>query len=222
MIKAFIFDMDGTLFDTESVTKESLRAISRKHGEREDIDEFYPTTCGATIEKAKLLYDAFYGTDYPFYGTDYPFYERREEMRQWIRDFIDTNGVPVKKGAKELLTYLKDNGYKIALATSATRASAEGHIKKAGFEHFFDATVCGDEIKNSKPHPEIFLTAAQKLGIAPENCAVAEDSYLGVESGTAAGMQVFMVPDMNPPRDKEKTLAFKICNDLLEVMDYLK
>ncbi len=215
MIKAFIFDMDGTLFDTETVTKESLRAISRKHGEREDIDEFYPTTCGVTLQNAKLLYDRFY-------GTDYPFYERREEMRQWIIDFIDANGIPIKKGALELLTYLKDNGYKIALATSTTRASAEKHIKKANFEHFFDASVCGDEVKNSKPHPEIFLAAAQKLGVAPEHCAVAEDSYYGVESGTAAGMQVFMVPDMNPPRDKEKTLAFKICNDLLEVMNYLK
>ena len=215
MIKAFIFDMDGTLFDTERLTMESLRAISREHGEREDIDEFYPTTCGATLENAKLLYNEFF-------GVRYPFYERREEMRQWMRAFIDTNGVPVKKGAKELLTYLKNNGYKIALATSATRASAEGHIKKAGFGHFFDATVCGDEIKNSKPHPEIFLTAAQKLGVAPENCAVAEDSYLGVESGATAGMRVFMIPDMNPPRDKEKALAYKICNDLFEVIDYLK
>ena len=215
MIKAFIFDMDGTLFDTERLTMEGLRAISHKHGEREDIDEFYPTTCGATIENAKLLYEAFY-------GTDYPFYERREELRQWMRAYIDANGIPIKKGALELLTYLKDNGYKIALATSSSRTSAEGHIKRAGFEHFFDATVCGDEISHSKPHPEIFLTAAKKLGVAPEHCAVAEDSYVGVEAAAAAGMQVFMVPDMNPPRDKEKTLAFKICNDLLEVMNYLK
>ena len=82
--------------------------------------------------------------------------------------------------------------------------------------------VCGDEIKNSKPHPEIFLTAAKKLGVNPENCYVAEDSYNGVEAGVAAGMKVFMVPDMNLPRQKEKDLAYKICKDLLQIIDYIK
>ena len=215
MEKAFIFDMDGTLFDTEMLTQEGLRAISRKHGERDDIDEFYPTTCGLTVSNAKLLY-------YDFYGENYPFYERREEIRQWIKEYIAENGIPIKKGAKELLTYLKEKGYKIALATSTTRASAEKHIKAAGFEKYFDVTVCGDEIENSKPHPEIFLTAAEKLGVSPEFCYVAEDSYFGVESGVAAGMKVFMIPDMRPPREKEKNTAYKICQDLEEVIDYIE
>ena len=215
MKKAFIFDMDGTLFDTEALTKEGLRAVSRKHGERDDIDNFYPSTCGLTVSNAELLYRGFY-------GENYPFYERREELRKWIKEFIDTKGIPIKKGAEELLGYLKENGYKIALATSSTRASAEGHIKKADFEKYFDVTVCGDEIKNSKPHPEIFLTVAEKLGVSPENCYVAEDSYLGVESGVAAGMKVFMIPDMNPPREKEKATAYKICQDLEEIIDCIK
>ncbi len=215
MEKAFIFDMDGTLFDTETLLQEGLRAVSRKYGERDDIDEFYPTTCGTTLPDAKLLYEAFY-------GNDYPFYQRREEIRAWMKEFIHKNGIPIKKGAKELLTYLKENGYKIALATSSTRDSAVEHIKKAKFEKFFDATVCGDEIKNSKPHPEIFLTAAEKLGVSAEKCYVVEDSYLGVESGAKAGMKVFMIPDMNPPREKEKLLAYKICGDLTEIICYIK
>ena len=215
MAKAFIFDMDGTLFDTETLIMEALRAISRRHGERDDVDEFYPTTCGLTLPNAKLLYEAFF-------GDGYPFYERREEMRRWMKDYIDKNGIPIKKGAKELLTFLKENGYKIALATSTTRASAESHIKSANFQSFFDATVCGDEIKNSKPHPEIFLTAANKLSVKTEDCYVAEDSYMGVESGAAAGMKVFMIPDMTTPREKEKAIAYKICNNLLEVIDFIK
>ena len=215
MQKAFIFDMDGTLFDTETLTQEALRAVSRRHGERDDVDDFYPTTCGTTLPKAKLMYDVYY-------GKDYPFYERREEIRAWIKEFIDKNGIPIKSGAEKLLAYLRENDYKIALATSSTRASTEGHIKKAGFEKYFDSVVCGDEIKNSKPNPEIFLTAAKKLGVNPENCFVVEDSYNGVEAGAAAGMKVFMVPDMNQPRQKEKDLAYKICKDLSEIIDCIK
>ncbi len=215
MQKAFIFDMDGLLFDTELLTQEALRAISRKYGEREDVDEFYPTTCGTTLATAKILYKNFF-------GSDYPFTERREEMRQWIREQIYEYGIPVKRGAEELLKFLKEKGYKIALATSTTRASAEGHLKKAGFVHYFDATVCGDEIEKAKPNPEIFLKAAKKLGVKPENCFVGEDSYLGVEAGAAAGMRVFMIPDMNPPREREQRLAYKICDSLLQVKQHLK
>ena len=215
MSKAFIFDMDGLLFDTELLTEEALRAMSRKYGEREDVDEFYPTTCSTTLATAKILYKNFFGEDYPFES-------RREEMRQWMRNEIDKKGIPIKKGAEELLKFLKEKGFKIALATSTTRVSAEGHLKKAGFLPYFDATVCGDEIEDAKPNPEIFLKAAKKLGVKPENCYVAEDSYLGVEAGAAAGMRVFMVPDMNPPREREKQLAYKICSDLTEVKRHLE
>lgn len=215
MKEAFIFDMDGTLFDTETVTREALRAVSHNHGEREDIDAFYPTTCGVTRADAEQLYKAFF-------GEEYPFSDRREEMRSWIKAYIDTHGIPIKTGATALLTYLKANGYKIALATSTERSSAEKHIQKAAFEPFFDATVCGNEVQHSKPHPEIFLTAAKKLGVCPENCYVVEDSYFGVEAGAAAGMRVFMIPDLNPPRDKEKALAYQIGNSLLDIIDCIR
>lgn len=203
------------MFDTETVTREALRAVSHNHGEREDIDAFYSTTCGVTMAVTEQLYKAFY-------GEEYPVSDRREEMRSWIKAYIDTNGIPIKTGARELLTYLKTNGYQIALATSTRRASAEGHLRKAAFESFFDAIVCGDEVQHSKPHPEIFLTAAKKLGVCPENCYVVEDSYFGVEAGAAAGMRVFMIPDLNPPRDKERALAYHIGNTLLDILNYIR
>ncbi len=215
MEKAFIFDMDGLLLDTETLTMEALRTVSRRHGERDDVDDFYPTTCGTTLPMAKLLYKAFF-------GEDYPFEERREEMRRYNREYIEQNGAPIKKGARELLEFLKAEGCKTALATSSTRTSAESQMEKARLLSFFDATVCGDEVTKSKPHPEIFLKAAQKLGADPKNCYVCEDSYLGVEAGAAAGMRVFMVPDMNPPREKEKALAYMICESLLEIKKHLE
>lgn len=213
-MKAFIFDMDGILFDTEYLVQEALRAVSKRHGERTDIDEFYPTTCGSTIATANLLYTSFF-------GSEYPYEERRAEMRRWVAEKIANDGIPIKDGALSLLKFLKEKGYKIALATSTSRASAESHLKSAGFSDFFDASVCGDEIKNAKPNPEVFLKAAEKLGVIPSECYVAEDSYVGVEAAFKAGMKVFMIPDMNPPRDKEKELSYKICDSLFDVIEYL-
>ncbi len=214
MVKGFIFDMDGILFDTENLMMEAIRAVSRRHGENDNVEAFFPATCGTTFLAAKALYKKFY-------GEDYPFEERRAEARRWMNDYIKTNGIALKSGAKELLSYLRENGYKIALATSASRASAEGNLKAAGFTEYFDASVCGDEITKSKPDPEIFLKAAEKLGVPAYCCFAAEDSYLGVESAANAGMMVFMVPDMNPPREKEKALAYKICDSLFDVMECL-
>ena len=67
----------------------------------------------------------------------------------------------------------------------------------------------------------MFLKAAEKLGVIPSECYVAEDSYVGVEAAFKAGMKVFMIPDMNPPRDKEKELSYKICDSLFDVIEYL-
>lgn len=129
--------------------------------------------------------------------------------------------MPIKKGSRELLGHLKENGYRIALATSSTRASAEAHLTASGLLKYFDATVCGDEVKNSKPDPEIYLKAAGKLGTEPGLTYAVEDSYLGVEAASNAGMTVFMVPDLNPPREKEKTLAYKICDSLFDIIKEL-
>ena len=87
--------------------------------------------------------------------------------------------MPLKTGIFELLTFLKENGYKTIVATSSSRARADMILQAANIRHYFDDTICGDEVRNGKPNPEIFLTACEKLGITPEEALVLEDSEAG-------------------------------------------
>ena len=106
--------------------------------------------------------------------------------------------MPVKPGVKELLTYLREKGYKIAMATASAREYSMDNLRLAGIDEFFDHVITGDMVKEAKPNPEIFLKAAEALGEKPENCLVLEDSLNGVEAGIKGGFVTVMVPDLNP------------------------
>jgi HAD superfamily hydrolase (TIGR01509 family) len=95
-------------------------------------------------------------------------------------DRLNTKGIPVKPGLFELLDYLKENKIKIALATSTSRETATKNLEVCGVLKYFDELVCGNDVKNGKPHPEVFLTAAKKLGLDPAGCVAYEDSLTGI------------------------------------------
>ena len=117
-------------------------------------------------------------------------------------DYGAQYGVPVKPGLREVLTYLKEKGIKIALATSTSRKTSVLNLESAGVTAFFDTLVCGEDVTNGKPHPEVFLTAAERLGENPADCIAFEDSINGIKSAHAAGMVTVMVPDMLQPTDE--------------------
>ena len=213
MEKAIVFDMDGVIFDTEILTQEALQQVSNRYGEG-DVSNFFPTTTGVSIAEAKELYHGFF-------GKDYPYEQRRAEMREYIAEYVAKNGMPVKEGAEEVLSYLKCNNYKIALATSSSRPSVESHLKSSGFARFFDVVVCGDEIKNGKPAPDIYLTACKKLSVDLGDRLIIKNSYNGVRSAAAAGLKVFMIPDLNPANAEMKSLAFAVLCSIAELLKYL-
>ena len=107
--------------------------------------------------------------------------------------------MPVKKGLYEIFDYLKSVGCKISLATSTSSQTALKIMKKINLYDKFDAFVCGDDVKNGKPNPEVFLIAAKKLGLEPVDCVAFEDSINGIKSAHAAGMTTVMVPDLSEP-----------------------
>lgn len=211
-IKAVIFDMDGVLLDSESVCDRCFEqaAIEQNIEDRKPIIEdargmgkssfmdFIAKTYGDKID-TELLWN------------------RASELFHIVED---KEGLSLLPFVKEILEYLKPN-YKIALASSTRRSSVERQMKATGIWDFFDVTVCGDDVQNTKPSPEIYQKAVKDLNLLPENCLAIEDSLNGIKSGTSAGLKVIMVPDQVKPNDQIKSLVWKIFDSLGDLKSIL-
>lgn len=213
-IEAVIFDMDGVLIDTERVSFDSYKKILKEY----DYDishQFYLTLLGRNVPSIKSIFTKTYGSDFPFDEI----YLKKSRM---ATETIDKYGVVIKEGVHELIDYLKNNKYKIAVATSTRRERAHKLLKDIEVIDKVDYIICGDQVQNSKPDPEIFLKAAKGMSVQPEMCAVIEDSEAGVLAANSANMRAFNVPDMKMPDDNMKKIAFRICNNLAEVKEYFE
>lgn len=208
-IKAVLFDMDGVIFDTERLAYQGWIESGRQLG-FSVTDKQINQNRGCDIRSGRILFKGWF-------GEDFPFDEARQLRTDYMDRYITQHGTPVKPGVRELFDTLKKLGIKKALATSTQRETAKRYFKSAALPFDFDASVCGTEIKHSKPAPDVFLTAAQRLGEKPERCLVIEDSPNGVRSGIAAGCKVIMVPDMTAPDAEMKRLCFRILHDLNEL-----
>ena len=145
-------------------------------------------------------------------------YKEKDEL---LVQAIEEGQVPMKPGAKEILNFLRENNIKIALATSAKRNRMIMQLKMGNIENGFDAIVCGDDITNSKPDPEIFLKAAQKLSVNPENCVVVEDSPSGIKAAYSAEMMGLHVEDLKKADKEILEHCHKSFKNLFEIRDYL-
>ncbi len=212
-IKAFIFDMDGLILDTERIAFKSYKEALKEYG-YDFTEAFFLTLVGTNVKLTKELC-------LNRYGSWFPFDLLHENHNKITEEYIKKNGVPLKEGVNELIDYLKEKDYKIALATSSDREKAEYLLELVKIKDKFDYIICGNDIVNSKPNPEIFLKAAENLKVEPKECVVIEDSKFGVKAAVNAGMKVINVPDMKMPDSEVKSMAFKIFNNLLEVKDYI-
>ena len=199
MIKAVIFDMDGILFDTERLAVQSWEKAGQDMGIK-GMGDVVPFVLGLN-DTASLPYVMKVVGDHPFDYADF-----RARAKAYSFAHFEKYGVPIKDGVRIALSYLKENGYKTAVGTSTIRETAMHHFEQTGLKEYFDAFACGDEIKNSKPAPDVFLLAAERLGVSPECCLVMEDSPNGIKAAAAAGMAPVMVPDLAQPTDEIKPL----------------
>lgn len=214
MIKAIIFDMDGLMIDSEKVTCDGYAVSLSKRGYKPSI-EFYKTTLGTNEKTTKMLYKQYY-------GDDIPFSEILDEVHQYIENSFQEKGIPVKAGLIELLQYLKDNNYKIIVATSSARDRLNRILKQANLSSYFDDSICGNEVTNSKPDPEIFVKACQKLHVLPDEAIVLEDSEAGIQSAFTAGIPVICIPDMKYPQEKYAKKCYQIKDSLTDVLSWFQ
>ena len=212
-VKAVIFDMDGVLFDTEKLCMDSWLVVAGEQG-IPDMETFFPSCIGRNLTDTKALFQKFYGDAYDYEGF-------RKQASAWFHSYIEQKGIPVKKGVREILDFLRGGGYEIGLASSTSRPSVERHLERAGIRSYFQNLTTGDMVEHSKPCPDIYLMACKSLGVDPAQAMAIEDSPNGIRAAHSAGMIPVMVPDLIAPDQEMREKSVLICSDLLEVMRFL-
>lgn len=213
-IEGVIFDMDGLLLDTERIVKRTWTDVGRVMGYPDMGEQIYHTL-GFSRPRRKAYFESVYGPDWPDAEI-----VRRCGIR--FNEIVDTEGIPVKKGAVELLTFLRENGIKIGLATSTSEEHARQELDDAGIWDYFDGRIFGSMIKKSKPAPEIYEKACAAIGVEPQYALALEDAPSGVQSAYNAGLRVIMIPDMVQPTEEVRAMTWDVKDSLLDVMEIVK
>jgi len=202
---AIIFDMDGTLLDTEAVFREVVFDVTRNLG-FEMTHEVHRSIVGTSHERTSEILTEAYGLAFPYAMFD-------EQCRALMHDKM-SDIVPVKTGVAEILGELEAHGLPAAVCTSSRSAHALTHLGSAGLLSRFKTVVTRDDVHNPKPHPEPYLLAARRLGMDPRECVAVEDSPSGVRAAHAAGLQTIMVPDLVQPSDEVRALCTAVMDSL--------
>lgn len=214
MVSGIIFDMDGVLIDSERQSNEGWLWAAGQLGVDMPmwlIDSFK----GAPAELCCKFFDDYYKG-----VIDY--WEAKELRTQHVYKIRETEGIPVKKGVKDIFEYIRNNGLKCAVATSTRRESAEKTLHEIGVWDYLDAVVYGDEVERGKPEPDIFLRAAKAIGVNPSEAVVVEDSINGIKAGYAADMRVVHIPDTIAIDDDIRKLTYMVCADLNGLIDVVE
>ncbi|WP_296250881.1 bifunctional mannitol-1-phosphate dehydrogenase/phosphatase [Pseudomonas sp. UBA4194] len=209
-----IFDMDGTMFDTERLRFKTLKQASSEIFGKPLSEHTLVGSLGLSAKKAEALAKAHN-------GDNFPYAEIRKRADELELEYVRNHGVPIKAGLLEVLERLRKCGLTMAVATSSRRAIAEEYLINANVLKYFDITVCGDEVSQGKPHPEIFLRAASALNCEPNQCFMVEDSENGMLSAIRAEGQPILIEDIKPPAAEVKAGALKAYSSMHQFLDDL-
>ncbi len=202
VVDACIFDLDGTLTDTEKFYQKAWPLALEHFGYK--CEPWMPL-------ELRSLGRPFAPLQFKkWFGDDFDYNEVREYRKAIVVDMIKEQGIPLKPGAKEILVWLRENGILTALATANDFERTKGYLTRLGLFDHFDKIICADMVKEGKPSPDIYSYACQQLGLEPQRCLAVEDSPNGVTSAYLAGCKVVMVPDLTQP-DEELSKKLYAC-----------
>lgn len=213
LYNAVVFDMDGVIFDSERAVMQCWKEVASRHN-IPDIENAILTCTGTTMVRTREIM-------LNLYGADFPYDEYARESSVIFHSRYDGGRLPMKPGVKELLTFLKERGKKIALASSTRQQVVTDELRDAGIIEYFDRIICGDMVSRSKPAPDIFLKACEELNVSPSDSYAIEDSYNGIRAAHAGGLHPIMVPDLLPADEEMQSLAEIILPNLTSVIEYL-
>ena len=213
LIEAVIFDMDGVMLDTQRVWDEAILECVTRNGFVMP-EGFIDSLHGTSDDSALVIVTDWLGS--------------QEKAIQLIKEVwvegekrLETE-IYKKPGLDELLAWLKEHGIEMAVASGSKMKWIEHHLKEAEVSDYFDVLVSGFDVEHSKPAPDVFLAAAEKLGVEPGRAIVLEDSPNGIQAAMAGGFIPIMVPDIDQPDDETRALCWAVCETLADVIPLLE
>ncbi|MBD3879136.1 MAG: HAD family phosphatase [Quinella sp. 1Q5] len=207
MKRGAIFDMDGTLFDTEKLYRQAWLDIAEEFGEERNYG--LPTAISGTNIGAES--HAIIKRFYPNIDAEAYLIRVLEEVQACAERNLE-----LMTGVKEILAFFKVVGVRMAVASSAPVSVIEKNVTRANLREYFDFLIGGDKVTNGKPAPDIFLLAAEGLKLPASDCYIFEDSFNGIRAAQASGGVAIMIPDQVQPTDEIKKLCAAIFPNLNE------
>lgn len=212
-IKGIISDMDGVILDTEKLYVRFWCEAANFYG--------YPMETHHALSIRSMARPFAIAKLKGFFGEDFDYCKVHDKRIELMDKFISENGIESKPGAAEFLGFLKQNGYRVALATATAPERTKKYLSALGLYDYFDEIVCASMVAKGKPEPDIYLYAAEKLGLAPKNCIALEDSLNGIKSASSAGCKTVMVPDLDRPSSEAIPLLYGVADNLIDVKRFL-
>lgn len=213
-INAVMFDLDGTLLDSEKIYSRCWMQAAKSYG--------YVMTREMSLELRSLdaqLAGQLFGI---WYGREEIYPQVRQKRRELVSEVIQKDGVLPKTGAKEILDFMSESGIKTYIVTATARESAYNNLQSAGLKTDGINVISVTDVARGKPYPDVYEYACRQAEVEPQNVIVVEDSPNGIKSAFGAGCRVIMVPDLTEPEGALEDMIFKCKRDLNEVREYLQ